>query len=83
MDNKGISKKIANATKWSTLTEFAAKIIIPVTNMILARLLTPEAFGVIATVTIIISFADMLTDSGFQKYLIQHEFKDKKRKYKV
>lgn len=80
MDNKGISKKIANATKWSTLTEFAAKIIIPVTNMILARLLTPEAFGVIATVTIIISFADMLTDSGFQKYLIQHEFKDKKEK---
>ena len=80
MENKELSKNIANATKWSTFTEFAAKIIIPVTNMILARLLTPEAFGVIATVIIVISFADMLTDSGFQKYLIQHEFETNREK---
>ena len=74
MENKELSKNIANATKWSSVTEILAKIIVPVTNMILARLLTPEAFGVIATITIVISFADMLTDSGFQKYLIQQEF---------
>lgn len=42
--------------------------------MVLARLLTPEAFGVVATINIIISFTDMFTDAGFQKYLIQHEF---------
>src|SRR5690606_9598792 len=29
-----------------------------------------------------ISFADMFADSGFQKYLIQHEFRDDKEKYK-
>ena len=44
--------------------------------MVLARLLTPEAFGVVATITMIITFAEIFTDAGFQKYLIQHEFKD-------
>lgn len=42
----------------------------------LARVLAPEAFGVIATVTMITSFADMLSDAGFQRYLIQHSFDD-------
>lgn len=75
-ENKNLQNKIINATKWSTITEIVAKLISPITNMILARLLVPEAFGVVATITMIISFADMLTDSGFQKYLVQHEFKD-------
>ncbi|MGO4499664.1 lipopolysaccharide biosynthesis protein [Paenibacillus sp. 2RAB27] len=71
-----------NATKWSTLTQIAAKIVSPITNMVLARLLAPEAFGVVATVTMITSFADMFTDAGFQKYLVQHEFKDEEDKHK-
>lgn len=77
-----MQNKVLNAAKWSTLTEIAAKLVTPVTNMILARILVPEAFGVIATVTMIISFADMFTDSGFQKYLVQHNFKSDKEKFK-
>jgi PST family polysaccharide transporter len=50
--------------------------------MILARILVPGAFGVVATVTMITSFAEMFTDSGFQKYLVQHEFKSIDEKYK-
>ncbi len=72
------TSKVLNATKWSSITEIAAKLVAPISNMLLARLLTPEAFGVIATATMIFSFADMFTDSGFQKYLVQHEFKDAK-----
>lgn len=68
--------KVANATKWSAITEIVAKLILPITNMVLARLLTPDAFGVVATITMIVSFAEIFTDAGFQKYLIQHEFKD-------
>ena len=74
MDN--IQEKTAKALKWSSLAEIIAKIITPISNMILARLLTPEAFGVVATVTMVISFADMFSDSGFQKYLVQHEFQN-------
>lgn len=65
---------VVNATRWSSITEILAKVVVPISNMVLARVLTPEAFGVIATVTMIISFADMFTDSGFQKYLIQRRF---------
>jgi len=75
LDND-INKKIFNAMKWSTITEIIAKLIAPITNMVVARFLAPEAFGIVATVTMITSFADMLTDAGFQKYLVQHEFKD-------
>ena len=46
--------------------------------MILARLLDPNAYGVVASITIITSFADIFTDAGFQKYVIQHEYKSKK-----
>ena len=71
-----ISKKIGQATKWSSITEIATKLISPIVNMILARLLAPEAFGVVATITMVISFSEIFTDAGFQKYIIQHEFRD-------
>ena len=58
------------------MTQVAAKLISPVTTMVLARLLAPEAFGVIATAQMFMSLADMLSDAGFQKYLIQHNFRD-------
>lgn len=77
-----INNKVANATKWSTITEILAKLITPITNLILARILAPEAFGILATVTMVTSFADMLTDAGFQKYLIQHNFLSKKDLHK-
>lgn len=73
-----LNNKIVKATKWSAITEIVAKLITPISSMVLARLLTPEAFGVVATLTMIITFAEIFTDAGFQKYLIQHEFKDDK-----
>lgn len=80
MSDTSFQKKILNATKWSTITQILSKLVNPITNMILARLLTPEAFGVVATITMITSFAEMLADAGFQKYLVQHEFKSKAHK---
>jgi len=70
--------KVFKATKWSSITEILAKLFSPISTIILARLLTPEAFGVIATITLVVSFAEIFTDTGFQKYLIQHEFKTHK-----
>jgi PST family polysaccharide transporter len=79
--DNNLNKKIITAAKWSSFTEIAAKLVIPITNMILARILVPEAFGVVATVTMVTSFVQMFTDSGFQKYLVQHEFESSKEKY--
>ncbi|MDG1720689.1 MAG: oligosaccharide flippase family protein, partial [Bacteroidia bacterium] len=63
------------ATKWSTFAEITAKLFSPIATMFLARLLAPEAFGTIATITVIISFTEVFTETGFQKYLIQRDFK--------
>jgi O-antigen/teichoic acid export membrane protein len=68
------AKKVVNATKWSAIAEVLIKIASPIANIILARLLAPEIFGLIATFTLVTTFTYIFTDSGFQKYLIQNEF---------
>lgn len=77
-DTKDLRARSASAAKWSLATEIIAKIISPISQLVLARLLAPEAFGMVATVTMVVSFADMFADAGFQKYLVQHSFRDKK-----
>lgn len=69
-----IDEKVNGASKWSLITELLSKLISPIMNMILARILAPEAFGMVATITMITSFADIFTDAGFQKFLVQEEF---------
>lgn len=71
-----LKNRVANATKWSALAEIIGKLIAPISTMVLARVLTPDAFGVVTTLTMVISFAEIFTDAGFQRYIIQHEFKD-------
>lgn len=80
MNEKNLNKQILNAAKWSSITEIVVKLISPIINMILARVIAPEEFGVVATATMIVSFADMFSDAGFQKYLVQHDFTDEKEK---
>ncbi len=77
---QNLNNKIVHATKWSLFTEVMAKLVAPISSMVLARLLTPEAFGVVATLNMVIAFVEIFTDAGFQRYLIQHEFKDDKEK---
>lgn len=48
--------------------------------MVLARLLTPEAFGVVATLNMVIAFAEIFTDAGFQRYIIQYQFESDEAK---
>lgn len=74
--SKTLTSKIVDATKWSAIAEIMAKLVTPVTSMVMARLLTPEAYGVVATFSIVISFAEIFSDAGFQRYLVQHEFAD-------
>lgn len=80
MDEK-LARKTKRAFKWSSITEIVSRIIRPITNMILARILLPEAFGVLASIMMIIAFAEVFVESGFQKFLIQYEFKDDKEEY--
>lgn len=71
---------IQKSISWSLFAEVSAKLIVPISTMILARLLTPEDFGVLAICNMLVSFADIITDAGFGKYLIQHDFNDDKER---
>lgn len=57
--------------KWSVLTELVSRTISPLTFVILARILTPQDFGVLAIAQIAISFCSLFWDAGLQKALIQ------------
>lgn len=75
-----MNNQVIHATKWSVICEVAAKIIAPITTIILARLLSQEVFGIVASITAITSLADMLSDAGFNAYIIQHQFSSDKEK---
>ena len=74
------NQKVLRATKWSVFSEILAKIISPITTIVLARLLSKEAFGIIASLTAITSMVDLLSDAGFNAYIVQHIFKTEKEK---
>ena len=78
-----LKMKMVAAAKWSTIAEIVAKLVLPISTIVLARLLTPEAFGILVTATMIISFAEIFSDAGFHKYIIQHDFSSDDEKYKA
>lgn len=75
------SNKIVTATKWSTAAELISKLFLPISSLILARMLAPEEFGIIATITMVLSLSDIIADAGFHKYIIQHQFNNKESLY--
>lgn len=82
-DSVGYSLAAKRSVKWSLFGELFAKLAIPISTMILARLLTPEIYGITTAVTIVVTFCEVVTESGFSKFLIQHDFssEDEFKKY--
>lgn len=62
-----------HALKWSFFSELAAKAIQPLVFIILARLLTPEDFGVMSAALMVISFSQIFWEAGMGKALIQRQ----------
>lgn len=62
---------------WALFQRGGGLIIAFVANMVLSRLLTPEEFGGIGLVLIVVSMADLLVDSGLGAALIQKTNLDK------
>lgn len=77
------NKSIVKATKWSVFTEILAKLAAPISSMILARILAPEAYGIIASVSMLLSFCELFADAGFNKYIVQHKVKDEDELNKI
>lgn len=63
---------LAHALKWSFLSELSAKLLAPAVFIILARLLTPEDFGVVAVAMMVIGFSQIFWEAGMSKAIIQY-----------
>ena len=72
-----LEDRINESFNWSTITEVLVKIVTPLLNIILAHILLPEDFAPLASVTMIVTFGEIFVESGFRKYLIQHQFENK------
>lgn len=62
-----------HALKWSFASELAAKAIQPVVFIVLARMLTPEDFGVMTAAMMVIAFSQIFWEAGMGKALIQRQ----------
>ena len=68
-----LSKSFFNGVIWSAIEKLSVQIISFVLGIILARLLTPEEYGVVGLLIVFISFSQVFIDSGFSKALIQKQ----------
>ena len=64
--------RVLHAFKWSILGEATSRLVGPAVLLVLARLLTPEDFGVVASATIVTSLCQAVADAGLGKALVQH-----------
>lgn len=62
-----------NAVKWSLLAEAIPKIVSPIVVVVLARLLTPGDYGVVAAAVLATSFSRVFWEAGMGKALIQRK----------
>jgi O-antigen/teichoic acid export membrane protein len=62
-----------NALTWTTVDRFGQQVVQIIIGLILARLLSPEDFGLIGMVWIFVGLSSVLVDGGFGQALIRKE----------
>lgn len=65
--------KVAKGTAWSLVEKFSVQGIQFVLSLIIARLLLPSDYGLIAMLTVFISISQVFVDAGFTRTLIQKQ----------
>ena len=71
MDASTIKNQTVFGMLWSAVHRFGTMIISFVSNIILARMLTPDDYGCIGLIAIFITVSNTLVDGGFGSALIQ------------
>ncbi len=64
-------KQFTNGAIWKIIESFSSKGITMIVSIILARILMPRDYGVIALTTIFLNLSDILIDGGFSTTLIR------------
>lgn len=70
-NNTEFSSRVFSGVIWKFGERLSAQLVTFVVTIILARILTPKEYGVVALITIFISIANVFVTSGFGSALIQ------------
>jgi|SRR5690606_7132278 len=73
MRNKNLQKEIISGSFWSIFGQFASLLVVLVTNIWLARLLSPSEFGQIGVIMFFITIMSVLTESGLGGALVRNK----------
>ena len=71
MSEKQLKEKVAGGVAWSIAEKVGSMLLQMVVSIIVARLLVPEDFGVMAILTFFTALALVMVDSGFSQTLIR------------
>lgn len=72
---KSLTKKAVRGTFWNYLSFASGKLLNFITTLILARLLVPEQFGLVAYCTLAIQYLDVINTAGIDSALIARKDK--------
>lgn len=73
-----IRKSLSSGIFYTALAKYSGIVISIVIGAVLARLLTPEEFGIVALVTVFVSFFNLLSDFGLGPAVVQNQSLDDK-----
>ena len=73
MDQSRVVSQAFQSVKWASLGSILPRLVTPISTMVLAALLVPKDFGVVAAAMIVISFAQILTNMGIGAAIIQRQ----------
>jgi O-antigen/teichoic acid export membrane protein len=70
---ESLKKKTAKGVLWSSIERFSVQGIMFVVMIIMARLLTPNDYGLVGMLSVFIAISQSLIDSGFSQALIRKQ----------
>ena len=68
-----LKEQLLSGVFYTALAKYSGIVITLVVTAVLARLISPEDFGIVAIATVIISFFSLFTDIGISPAIIQHK----------
>ena len=70
MADKALKQKAIKGMFWSSCERFGTLFILFIANIVLARILSPEDFGLVGMVTVFVALSTILIDGGLGSALI-------------
>lgn len=81
--SENLGKRTTRGVAWSSLESFGGAALTVATTMILARLVTPEDYGLVAVLQIFVAVGLLLVESGFSTALIRLKTRTKRHESTV